>query len=113
MNLRMLAAPALSAIGKPIIPDPIPGLNPEAIPRKFGAEFAVPDLDLLGAVAPMVRQLNSKLLAEDARMRRLLPPAPEGYEWRGEIASDIDYLGFSAAATFRIRYRLVEGADDA
>ena len=63
------------------------------------------------------RRVNARLYAEDQRLRRLLPPAPSGHHWSGQISSTDDWFDLAASAasvTYRIRYRLVpdDGSDD-
>lgn len=62
-----------------------------------------------GVISNLVSEVDAKLRAEDARLRRLLPPAPAGFKWRGEIAHDVEHVAdFTMTDTIRLRYRLVE-----
>lgn len=60
------------------------------------------------------RRVNARLYAEDQRLRRLLPPAPSGHHWEGQISSSDDWFDRAASVTYRLRYRLVrdDGSDD-
>lgn len=98
-----------SGIGRPIIPEPIPNLEAAAIPKQVGTHLNVDQFDILdaGCIADLVREINEKLTAEDDRMRRLLPPAPEGHAWVSELAFSDEIRGFGAEMTVRLRYRLL------
>ena len=104
-------------IGRPIIPEPIPNLEVTAIPKQVGTHLSIDRFDLIdaGTVNDLVREINEKLTAEDARMRRLLPPAPDGKTWVCELAYSDEIRGFGAETTVRLRYRLMpimEGGGD-
>lgn len=89
--------------------EPVPLLPRVAYPRKLEAE-RIPYDALFGAgtLDDLVRDVQDKLTAEAARLRRLLPPPLPGFEWRGEIAHDMDWVGdFTATDTIRLRYRMV------
>lgn len=90
---------------------PLPALT--VTPRRVYAEpINVDELAMLDAVttSALVREVEAKLLAEDARLRRLLPPPLPGFEWRAEISSltEHDVDAFTMHETIRLRYRLVE-----
>jgi len=102
---RAVIAEILSTVN----PEPLPALPYIAYPRKMYAEPIHPDLFGEGTMRDLVREVHEKLLAEHARVRRLLPPALPGHEWRAEIAHDVDALGdFAMTDTIRLRYRQVE-----
>ena len=101
----------IDAILATVKPDPLPALPRIAYPKKLAAESIAYDAAHFdGAIPDLVRELEAKLAAEAARIRRLLPPPLPGHEWRGEIASDVEYdfADFTARDTIRLRYRLVE-----
>jgi len=100
-------------VGPPPFPDPLPALPRVAYPKKLEAEpigwDALNPHLLHGTLDDLVRDVQEKLAAEAARIRRLLPPALPGYTWRGEIAHDVDYRfdDFTSTDTIRLRYRMV------
>lgn len=91
-------------------PEPLPALPYVAYPKRLYAEPITYDgmryLD--GVVSDLMHEVEAKLAAEDARLRRLLPPPLPGHEWRAEIAHDVDFTSYSATDTYRLRYRMVE-----
>lgn len=109
-------ASILDRIGAPIIPDPIPGLVLDAVPRDYRSHTITPDLYAEGTADTLRAQIDAALRAEDARLRRLLPPAPWGHEWRAEIGwvDGFEQMGnvYVLTTELRIRYRLhkIEGA---
>lgn len=92
--------------------DPLPALPRVAYPKKVGGEGILVDLlerDVLASsLRHVVRRVEDKLRAEDARLRRLIPPAPDGFEWVRELSYDDEFFGNYAETTVRLRYRLVE-----
>lgn len=97
--------------GAPATGEPLPKLTVTpgriyAHPIEFD-EIAALDA---GTVDDLVRDVQRKLAAEDARLRRLLPTAPDGYEWHGEISHETEHGvdDFTMHDTIRLRYRLVK-----
>lgn len=71
--------------------------------------FSINEEDLLaqvGHTSPAILELIRKLDAEDARIRRLLPDAPEGFHWEADWERCEDFASFSVR--FRIVHRLKE-----
>lgn len=106
VNCRCTIAPILAPVTGI---EPLPKLT--FTPSRLYAEpIIVDDYDDVAApfVADLVREVEARLMAEDARMRRLLPPAPKGHEWRAEIAHEVEHLAdFTMHDVIRLRYRLV------
>lgn len=62
-----------------------------------------------GPLDDLVREVQVKLAAEAARLRRLLPPPPPGFEWVAELnVEEHRGAGFRFETLARVRYRLVE-----
>jgi hypothetical protein len=58
----------------------------------------------------IIDEIQAKVSAEDARMRRLLPPAPRSMHWESELQigpTISDLSAFSARGVCRLVYRLV------
>lgn len=99
---------------RPFRPAEIPGCT-APIPDRVKS-FEIPglrDAEIIAAsdyISP-VEEMIRKVAAEDARMRRMLPPAPDGMAWTSELQRLEDRRGFagdySDRLTFRIVYRLV------
>jgi hypothetical protein len=89
-------------------PQPLPAVSYPKVIR--GHDVPVGDLDLGGgSMDALVRDLQARLAAEDARLRRLLPAPPWGHEWRGEMSTEEEWTApFRIDTVYRIRYRLVE-----
>lgn len=98
--------PVLQAMRVPFQPEPLPKLS--ITPGKLESHDIDPWSIYDSPTDTLVAELNRRLFAEDARLRRLLPPAPEGTRWVGEVGETSAFggTGFSAVTTFRIRYRL-------
>lgn len=109
-------APIFRALSVPVTGTPIPSLPRVAFPKGlYSHPVGIPYDD--HAIHDLVRDVNARLCAEDQRLRRLLPPAPSGHHWSGQISSTDDWFDLAASAasvTYRIRYRLVpdDGSDD-
>lgn len=91
----------------PIIPPaPLPGLR--EIPTRLDTEtLRVDTFDGPSAI----EEVMEKVRAEDARGRRLLPPAPRGHEWRAELQTQepaLDFIRGAGTVEVRLVYRLVE-----
>lgn len=71
-------------------PEPIPGLNLDAIPQRLKSFDITHSLADDRPAFVMLADIVSKVLAEDRRVRRMLPPLPAGYEWHGEIQASRD-----------------------
>lgn len=57
----------------------------------------------------LVQRLQEQLAAENARLLRLLPEAPEGFYWDGEIQTLEDRESFlNNNVRYRVVYRLKE-----
>lgn len=84
-----------------------------AAPKSVESFRLVPDLERLGSMDAIMRELFAKIQAEDERLRRLLPAPPKGYAWRAELTADqsFDFERFSSDTTYRLRYRLIEDPD--
>ena len=56
----------------------------------------------------VIAEAMEKLRREDERMRRILPPLPAGYSWRGEIQSEqhLDFTRDRGDLTMRLVYRI-------
>jgi hypothetical protein len=71
----------------PVEPLPIPELVDSAIPARVKS-FEI-NLSQIEADAKSIHDeladIVSRVLAEDRRVRRMLPPARPGYEWHGEL----------------------------
>jgi hypothetical protein len=93
-------------------PAAIPGLT--FVPGKInGAPFTVEDALAPGDVtlSDMITDLLSKVQAEDARLRRMLPPAPRGMYWHGELQTreaDYNFARNTADVVMRLVYRLFD-----
>lgn len=94
----------------PLVPPaPIPGLAPDATPKRMTSEEL--EVELVESSTPYVDELMAKVRAEDERMRRLLPSAPEGFEWVGELQTGRPYADFTrnrGELVARLVYRLRE-----
>ena len=108
-----------SGIGRPIIPDPVPGLVLDAVPRDYRSHSITPDLLGYGSLDELRDRVDAALRAEDERLRRMLPPAPSGCEWKGQIGwiDEFDHHAdtYLLTSSLRLRYRLVpirEGVGD-
>lgn len=55
-------------------------------------------------------ELFEKVRAEDERCRRMLPPAPPGMAWRGELQSrsEINFATYGGDLVVRLVYRLID-----
>lgn len=91
-------------------PAAIPGLA--FVPGKInGAPFTVEDALALGEVHTVMADVLSKVQAEDARLRRMLPPAPRGMYWHAELQSreaDYNFARNTADVVMRLVYRLFD-----
>lgn len=99
---------AVALPGSPAVGEPLPKLT--VTPSRIYAEpINFDNYSMRGSLDELVRELNVKLAAEDARLRRLLPTAPDGFEWRGEVSSSTEpcVADFTTHETIRLRYRLV------
>lgn len=104
-----LDADLRALIGRAVEPE-MPSFVPRnAVPKRLTAELVLDELGTLGP-SDLVRDMNAKLAAEDARLRRILPPAPRGKAWRGEFewTDSFDRYDFRAELKVRIVYRLVD-----
>ncbi|WP_336642807.1 hypothetical protein [Microbacterium sp. MMO-113] len=105
--------PIFRALRAPITGTPIPSLPRVAFPKVLCSHpVSIPYDDRPNR--DLVRDVNARLYAEDQRLRRLLPPAPSGHHWEGQISSSDDWFDRAASVTYRLRYRLVrdDGSDD-
>lgn len=94
---------------EPIRPEPIPALS--VVPGRMKShEIEVDQLAHDGPIPDLIAEVNAKLRAEDERMRRMLPEAPPGMSWRGEIqaAQHLDFRAMRGDVTMRIVYRLID-----
>lgn len=83
----------------PLNVEPVP-IPRDAIPARLKSH----DIDLgvdRDHVAEGLGDVLSRVLAEDRRLRNLLPPAPFGFEWHGELRTHEDF------ATMRITARII------
>lgn len=106
--------PIFGAISIPVLGEPVPALPRVAMPDRLTShDVILPTGDL--PADTIIREVNARLIAEDQRLRRLLPPAPDGQRWAGEInASDhFDFDAYRAETHYRLRYRLVDTDQDA
>lgn len=91
---------------------PIPNLPHVAYPktvRSHDLAFNYDELLGAGSMDAVIRDLQQRLAAEAARLRRLLPVPPWGFEWRAELSYEDEHRrDFAVEAVYRIRYRLVE-----
>lgn len=91
-------------------PADIPALA--IVPGQFRSETLRASVDDLidNPARAAMDALHDKVKAEDERVRRMLPPAPPGMEWRGELQSSdqIDYQTLRAEVAVRLRYRLFD-----
>lgn len=91
----------------PLHLDPLPAPPPVAHPKRLVSHDLFVDMFTPGPLDDLVRDLNERIAAEAARLRRLLPPAPAGYEWRAELNVEEDLERFRIVSVARVRYRLV------
>ena len=93
---------------EPPRPEPIPALS--VVPGRMKSFEIDAYLDEPSPASQIVAELQAKLAAEDARMRRMLPEAPPGMEWRGELqsAQHLDFMRMHGDVTMRIVYRLFD-----
>lgn len=100
-----LGADLRALIGRAVEPE-MPSFVPrDVVPKRLTAELALDDTLDVGR-RDLVREMNAKLVAEDARLRRILPPAPRGKRWAGELEWT---EGFKLGELkVRIIYRLVD-----
>jgi hypothetical protein len=90
-------------------PAPLPALT--KTPARLTSETIAPDLVTVTESIDPLGQLWRAVRAEDERMRRILPPAPDGYAWEGELQTQEPALDFErgrGTIEARIVYRLVE-----
>ncbi len=114
MSIPRDMEPIFHRIDAPIIAEPIPRLEKVAMPDSLKSHDIVLSTDHMPA-RDIVAEVNKRLAAEDLRLRRLLPPAPDGQRWVGEILRQdhFDWVAFSAETHYRLRYRLApEGEPD-
>lgn len=87
--------------------DPIPKLT--MIPARITTpKIRLDTIDEQGKPSP-VDELIAKVNAETERMRRLLPPAPSGMRWTGELQvqeSVLDFTRNRGTIEARLVYRL-------
>lgn len=95
----------------PIYPDtfePLPKLT--IVPGRLTTPSLFAELDDRdNPVRSMVDDLMARVLAEDARMRRLLPAPPPGMRWDAELQSrepDYNFTRNTADVVVRLVYRL-------
>ncbi len=95
---------------EPIAPEPIPALS--VIPGRMKSHDLEIFHDALLAAEPsaLVATVNAQLRAEDERMRRMLPEAPPGMSWRGEIQArdHIDFQSNRGDIVVRLVYKLID-----
>lgn len=97
----------IAAMRVPFQPEPIPALT-KTPDRVDGHALDPWDFDVYRSpLDGMIGELTRRLSAEAERLRRLLPPAPAGSHWVGEIGQ-YEPMSMSPTSTFQIRYRLVE-----
>lgn len=94
---------------RPVLPPAdIPALS--ITPKPFRSETIAAYLDE-GPMHEIMAVLFEKVKAEDERVRRMLPPAPPGTEWRGEMQTEqpaYDFNRMHGDVSVRLRYRLVD-----
>lgn len=80
-------------------------------PAKIAGPAFDPYRDPLGNdVTSMIAEALSKVQAEDARLRRMLPPAPRGMYWHAELQSRerLDFASYRGDVVMRLVYRLYD-----
>lgn len=73
---------------------------------KKSETFVINEEDLYGHTSRVVQGVLDKLIAEEARLRRLLPDPPAGYHWQLDRESSEDLA--SNVIMFRVVARLKE-----
>jgi hypothetical protein len=100
MRDRIMAAPFS---GGPIKPE---GVQLPVTPGRLTSFEIEPTID-----SPSIfDEIRDKIAAEDARMRRLLPPAPRSMHWESELQTQFsvfDFEALKARNVYRLVYRLV------
>lgn len=93
---------------RPVNPEPIPNLS--TIPGRVKSHVVTVDELSHPYASEIMHELNEKIRAEDERLRRMLPEAPPGMEWRAELKwSEADsFEHFRREMQARIEYRLFD-----
>lgn len=92
----------------PIKTEPIPGLVWNSAMRVSSETVHVSDAEALEThPVDLMREIYAKVAAEDARMRRMLPPTPPGKVWLVELVARTEHFDpYDSGTQFKLIYRL-------